>query len=238
MAQFSKEEILEAYRDLVHRSGRRIGEGVFKKETGISPFYWGGGYWPKWSVFQAEAGFKPNEPTARIDDDTILRRYAELARELDHVPTQADMKLKRRQDKSFPDHAVFRRWGNNHALIDQAVAYCERKKDFTDVLALLRNRASASLETRLSTFGIKGFVYLIRDGKSFRIGQSNAAGRRLYELAVQLPREPKTVHVIETDDPVGIEAYWHRRFADKRQGGDWFALSKEDVAAFKRRRFQ
>jgi hypothetical protein len=99
-----------------------------------------------------------------------------------------------------------------------------------------------SIASRPGGFGGKkdessGFVYLIRSGRHYKVGRSNSAGRREYELAIQLPEKAQTAHVIRTDDPVGIEAYWHNRFAPKRKNGEWFDLTAADIAAFRRRKF-
>lgn len=77
----------------------------------------------------------------------------------------------------------------------------------------------------------------MKHGKHYKIGKTNATGRREYELAIQLPEKLKTVHVIKTDAPDGIEEYWHKRFASKRGNGEWFNLNQANVQTFKRRKF-
>jgi len=54
---------------------------------------------------------------------------------------------------------------------------------------------------------------LMKSGKHYKIGKTNSVDRRMYEIGLQLPEGNEPVHSIETDDPSGIEAYWHNRFS-------------------------
>jgi hypothetical protein len=77
---------------------------------------------------------------------------------------------------------------------------------------------------------------LIKHGSrsEYKIGRTSNPIRREGEMRLQLPERVKPVHYIETDDPAGVETYWHTRFATKRKEGEWFALSPDDVRAFKK----
>jgi hypothetical protein len=80
-----------------------------------------------------------------------------------------------------------------------------------------------------------GCVYLVQAGQHFKIGRTNSLEQRMRALAIQLPEKPIVIHHIKTDDPAGIEKYWHQRFANQRKNGEWFELSIEDVEVFKAR---
>ena len=99
---------------------------------------------------------------------------------------------------------------------------------------LERIRARARLAAGTSPRKFKGVVYLLRSGGNYKIGRSSNIGRRIREIRLALPDPPTRVQDIQTNDPVKIEKHWHNRFAGKRKGGEWFELTDEDVAEFKK----
>jgi hypothetical protein len=151
------------------------------------------------------------------------------------------MRLKKRTDSTFPNEKTYARFGSKAQLLARLGEFAARESgQFGAILAWLPAPLDV-VETDdaaepASVLEI-GTVYLLRFGKFYKIGRSNSAGRRERESALQLPEKVRMVHVIRTDDPPGIEAYWHRRFADRRKNGEWFELVPSDVAAFRRRKF-
>ena len=218
-----------------------LGREKFIQETGIKESDWSGIHWARWGDAVREAGFTPNELQSAHDEDHLLEKYVGLIRELGRIPVAAELKLKRRSDPSFPSHNTFGRFGTKKQRIEKAIEFCHNRGDLDDVVRICQSQMTAQRtdadEDCESVDAEFGFVYLIQSARFFKIGKTNALGRREYELKIQLPEKTKTVHSIRTDDPTGIEAYWHKRFESRRKNGEWFELSRADVIAFKRRKF-
>lgn len=231
----------EIKRTATANGGVPLGRERFYVETGIKQTDWHGKYWARWGDAILEAGFSPNKRTERTDDLLIIEKLVALTRELRRFPTEAEMRLKRRGDSSFPSHGAIARLGTKQNLIARALDYCRKTQGFEDVEDILANSVvvqDAESEEIVSVESSEdGYVYLIRSGRFYKIGRTNALGRREREIAIQLPEKAVTVHAIKTDDPMGIEAYWHKRFEAKRRNGEWFELSAAEVHAFKRRKF-
>lgn len=237
-----KQHILaEIARTADQNGGVPLGRARFLQETGIRETDWSGVHWARWSDALAEAGYPANQMNAALDDDYLLEQYAAFAHELGRLPVEAELKLKRKASPTFPSHNTFRRLGSRREFLLKVADYSRGRDDLSGVAHLCEVKASELPAESGSASGDDdsdfGFVYLIQSGRYHKIGKSNSVGRRERELAIQLPEKSRTVHVIRTDDPAGIEAYWHVRFASKRKNGEWFELTTADVKAFRRRKF-
>lgn len=243
----SKEQILQEIRRIADEcDGVAPGKERFAKETGVREHEWRGRYWAKWSDAVTEAGCTTNAMSSRLEEGPALAALASEVRRLGKMPTTSEMMLWRRAQPAAPTVTWYqRRFGSKDALVVRLRTYCEEVPEFQDIAALLpssaaSNAASDANEVRTAGEPPLGYVYLLRSGRYYKIGRSNSVGRRERELSIQLPQRVTRVHAIRTDDPVGIERYWHVRFADRRVRPDaeWFELSQEDLTAFKRRKFQ
>jgi hypothetical protein len=220
--------------------GIALGRERFLQETGIKESDWLGKFWARWSDAVKEAGCVPSKLNAPMEEGALLERYVEFIRELGRLPVVSELKLRAKQTPGFPSHNTFRKFGDKAQRVAKLIAYCEKMPDHADVLTIARAAATDDVEappdedSREETIG---FVYLLKANRHYKIGRSSSFERRSRELAIQLPERAATVHVIRTDDPIGIELYWHRRFESKRRNGEWFELSAQDVKAFKRRKF-
>jgi hypothetical protein len=204
-------------------------------EIGIPPSVWGR-YWSRLSAAQREAGVEPNKRNEAVPEEDALAHLVRFIRELRAIPTSRDRVVKRHQDPTFPSERVWKRLGPNRRLLARLVRYAETHPGHEDVLALCAGRHAPDETVSAKAPAVSfGSVYLLKGpGSRYKIGRTNAFGRRRRELSIQLPFDTRKVHVIETDDPVGVEAYWHQRFAAKRINSEWFELESADVAAFKR----
>lgn len=237
-----KQEIIEEIRRTAKlNNGKTLGVRRFENETGIKENDWFPRYWLRWGDAVKEAGFSPNQMSTAISNDDAFEKLIDLIRELGHFPIQGEMTRKKEQDPAFPSEKVFRKFGGKKKLAAAVVNYCRMRVDLEDVIELCsvhvgKDEPVLADDTQTEQAEGDGFVYLMKSGRHYKIGRTDAVGRRHSEIKTQMPEDVEVVHHIRTDDPSGIEAYWHKRFAAKRKNGEWFDLTRADINAFKRRK--
>ena len=216
---------------------------AFFNVTGIKRSDWLGKYWVRWGDALKEAGLEANEFQSAYDIDYLCERYIELIRELGHIPVEAELRIKAHSDKTFPSHSAFlARLGTKNERLLLLAQFCGSSQSHIDLAAMCREaiQNSETLPERQDNseaVAQDGYVYMIKSGPHYKIGYTNDFNRRGKEIAIELPERSTTIHIISTDDPSGIEAYWHNRFKSRRANGEWFTLTSLDVKAFRRRKF-
>jgi hypothetical protein len=246
MSAVTRERILnEIRRTAEENGGAPLGVARFFQETGIKDSDWHGKHWARWGDALQEAGFQPNQMKTAYPGEVLIERFVGLMRELGRFPVKGEMQLKVREDATFPSPNTFSRLGSKQQFAARILDYCKNHSGYEDVMALCVPVVARSAEQQQSTDPAAntkdGYVYmgLLKLGreKRYKIGKAVLVDRRTDQISLQLPEDLELVHVITTDDAYGIEEYWHRRFASKNTKGEWFTLSRQDIDAFKRRKF-
>lgn len=234
----TKQEILdEIKRTATENGGKALGVDRFEGETGIKPYDWER-FWARFGDAVKEAGFAPNQFKMAHPDGFLLEKLAGLVRKLGRLPTFREITVEGTNDPQFPNKKIFQRLGSKGQLAKKLMEFCATKDELADVATIcsfaLKQFHQREPASDRASKGFAGEVYLFKSGRYFKIGRTNDAIRRGSEIRIQLPEKVRLIHLIKTDDPAGVEAYWHKRFDSKRMSGEWFDLTPSDVTAFKR----
>lgn len=243
--KFSRDHIiLEIKRTAEKNGGSPLGKGLFYKQTGIRESDWSGKFWARWGDAVTEAGYKPNTLQTPYKDEWIIERLVSLIKELGHYPAAAEIRMKARADKGFPHGNTFKRIGAKSALASKAIAYCQNKPGFDDVIKICAVITDSFDEKeQVFTGAVKeevvGYVYMtkvsLKNAVCYKIGFSSSPYKRASQLNTRSPVEEVLIHEIETNDPQRSEQYWHKKHSDKREPRtEYFNLRSADIQLFKK----
>lgn len=231
----TRNEILsEIRRTTKENDGKPLGQKAFKNETEIGWYEWGK-YWAKWGDAVREAGFIPNEPWTRVSDNHLIKKMISKIRKFKKYPTLPELRIENIKDNSFPYTVIKKR--KQDFIVGKIIEYCKNRKGYEDILKAcqpIMEKFDKKEKNNISETSCKiSKVYLLKSGLNYKIGYGDDPMRRASEMTL-LAEKPVVIHFFETDDPVGVESYWHKRFEKKRGRGEWFKLKPQDVKAFKR----
>ena len=221
--------VAEIKRLALENGGRAPGRQAFEAATGVKMSEWYPHIWLRWGDALAEAGYAPNVLQEKMTDDALLEKYIAFTRQMGRFPVEGEIRRKAREDASFPSHSVFARFGGKEKLLEAVETHCRKAGGFEEVLELCERRKTTSTQTKTRVRKAESkipteLVYPMKSGRHYKIGRTNSVGRRRSELAIKIPVPPTTVRSIETDDPIGVEAYWHKRFPEQTRRGRMVCL--------------
>jgi Meiotically up-regulated gene 113 len=235
-----RDQIVSKIREIAAANGGTApGQKTFQNETGISRSAWLGKHWAKWSDAVRDAGLAPQERNRAIPKETIFKGLVEIVRHFGREPSRAEFDLYRNHkiESNLPWYqTLIEIFGSKAAMFGQFNNWLASQDGYNDVKTILPPIVQTT--SPASAAKNDGFVYLLRSGGNFKVGRGENLERRVKQIQTAMPDKTELIHAIRTDDPAGIEAYWHRRFDEKRANGEWFKLNSTDVAAFKKRKFQ
>ena len=233
-----RHKIIDEIKRLVEISGTTPGARTFARETRISENEWKGVYWARWGDALIEAGYSPNVIQERLSDDFLLKSYCQATRHYQRAPTKPELRMYSKTSIGFPSYTTLQKHFGTIALArEKAREWAEKNDDFSDIVGFLPSKRSNIDDLAMENLS-EGWVYLLKSGNHYKVGRGDDLERRVKQVTTALPEKVDLLHAIKTDDPPGIESYWHRRFKEKRLNGEWFALNAADIKAFKRRKFQ
>ncbi len=185
----------------------------------------------------AEAGLNAQLFTSKKDLYLHFPLLAELVKIRQRFPTEKEFDIFRNANREMPTINTFRlQFGTIASLREAFRSWAIENPSYNDVANLIP--ATLTKPAAVQSKPKEGWVYLLKSGEHYKIGCGEELEKRVKQIKTNLPDTSTLIHAIRTDDPFGIENYWHRRFDEKRANGEWFKLISADVAAFRKRKFQ
>ncbi|MDD5415919.1 MAG: GIY-YIG nuclease family protein [Candidatus Daviesbacteria bacterium] len=239
----SREEIIRELHECMEELGQTPSEESFYKYAKISKTVLQKNGWVHYGKLVEEQGLKPNvfDKTKYLDEQ-LCKMIIKLIRDLKKWPSRDEIDTRHYQDQSVPMSSTFYTRFNLAAGIAEAVLdYINGKSGYEDVILICKEakRKFKRYIDEPDTNLVPGYVYLGFQNGQYKIGFATDPDRRIGQHSQYGPESMKTIHIIETDDARGIEAYWLNRFKDKSTGRpEWFKLTKSDIKAFKSMKFR
>jgi hypothetical protein len=252
-----KEQFLNEVRRIAQENGGTPpGSRSFYAQTDTRESTWIGKPWNEWNNWNdvlEEAGYVRRIKNQKLPTSNVLEELALLTKKLGRFPVTLDMRREKRTNSNFPnDKTLLTAFGSREESLKALKDYCSAQPHFSELLPILERTILSSTfkSDRALNNNVPddepmniGYIYLIKSHDVYKIGCTRAPYRRAAEIANQSARGAELLHLISTDDPEGIEKYWHRRFADQavqalnKASGEWFHLTAADIKAIKQRKF-